>query len=167
MTGPKMTVGIPEQTGTFYAVLAHSSNPQSPSSSEFSTGITDGETTAAVANGAEYIWTPPALDPKYWEHVAKARKVHRTVAELKQGLTQKQKQGEDEEAQKLHREVRARERKLLRIIDHYVLDFDDVVRGKGDEKSKASGSSSMELGTITPPVSPDMAPDRPLPPLPP
>ncbi|KAJ2082138.1 hypothetical protein H4R24_001834 [Coemansia sp. RSA 988] len=165
MTGPKMTVKIPEQTGALYAVLANNSNPQSPSSSEFSTAIIDGETAMGMESGTEYIWTPPALDPKYWEHVAKARKVHRTVAELKQGLIQKQKQGEEEEAQKLHREVRARERKLLRFIDHYVLDYDDVVRSKEDE-SKAAGSS-MELGTITPPVSPDMTPDRPLPPLPP
>ncbi|PIA15705.1 hypothetical protein COEREDRAFT_102753 [Coemansia reversa NRRL 1564] len=167
MTGPKMTVRIPEQLDTFYAVLTHASNPQSPSSSEFSAGITDGETMVAVTDGTEYIWTPPALDPKYWEHVAKARKVHQTVAELKQGLTQKQKLGEEEEAQKLHREVRARERKLLRIIDQYILDYDDVVRVKKDEKHKASGNSSVELGTITPPVSPDMMPDRPLPPLPP
>ncbi|KAJ2609210.1 hypothetical protein H4S08_004145 [Coemansia sp. RSA 1365] len=165
MTGPKMSLRISEQLDTFYAVLTHSSNPQSPSSSEFSTGITDGETMVAVTDVTDYIWTPPALDPKYWEHVAKARKVHQTVAELKQGLTQKQKLGEDE-TQKLHQEVRARERKLLRIIDQYVLDYDDVVRVKKDERHRASGNSSVELGTITPPVSPDMMPDRPLPPLP-
>ncbi|KAJ2781565.1 hypothetical protein H4R18_002797 [Coemansia javaensis] len=119
-----------------------------------------------VTHDGQYIWTPPAPDPRYWEHVAKARRVRRLVADLRQQLALKEQAGED--TQRLGRELRGRERKLMRIVDHYVLDYDDVVggpepgggAGAPDAKRKGGAGGNPGLGTITPPTSPELAPSQ-------
>ncbi|KAJ2794379.1 hypothetical protein H4R21_005521, partial [Coemansia helicoidea] len=105
-------------------------------------------------------------DPRYWEHVARAKRIRQAVGEMKQSLAQKL--PGSEEAQQLGRELRARERRLMRLVDHYVLDYNDVVTADGGVTEAAlKTGGSLAMGTITPPVSPEMPPSRPLPPLPP
>ncbi|KAJ2496397.1 hypothetical protein GGH96_005863 [Coemansia sp. RSA 1972] len=158
MTGPKISLDIPKTGNPFYAILERSASPHSPTSSESSAATDVDRAVPTAAN--EYIWTPPAPDPKYWEHVAKAQKIRSTVTELKQSLRRRT----GDECQRLSKELRARERKLMRYIDHHVLDFDDVLQPSMITTGKANGN--IELGTVSPPTSPDLAPDRPLPPLP-
>ncbi|KAJ2355332.1 hypothetical protein GGF43_002742, partial [Coemansia sp. RSA 2618] len=116
----------------------------------------------------------------YWDYVAKAQKIRSGVTELKQRLALK-KDRDGDAFQRLSKLLRARERKLMRYIDQHVLDFDDVIRktsnadeskprSKSNVVSKATTNSKthhVELGTISPPISPDLALNRPLPPLPP
>ncbi|KAJ2654958.1 hypothetical protein IW148_006221 [Coemansia sp. RSA 1199] len=182
MTGPKISLDIPKTGNPFYAILERSASPHSPTSSESSAATDADRTVPTVAN--EYIWTPPAPDPKYWEHVAKAQKIRSGVTELKRSLGQR---ASGDEVQRLSKELRARERKLMRYIDHHVLDFDDVLQpsmiaDNASDKRKPSGhieqgiadnasdrrkpNGHIELGTVSPPISPDLGPNRPLPPLP-
>ncbi|KAJ1828543.1 hypothetical protein LPJ70_007220, partial [Coemansia sp. RSA 2708] len=126
--------------------------------SESSSAATEASTDDVEAVAGEYVWTPPAPDPRYWEHVAKAQKLRSGVRELRAQLAQG-------DSWRLGRELRARERRLMRYVDHHVLDYDDVLRA--DARRKAELARNLELGTISPPISPDLAPDRPLPPLPP
>ncbi|KAJ2264582.1 hypothetical protein EV176_006202 [Coemansia sp. RSA 451] len=160
MTGPKISLDIPKTSNPFYAILERSTSPHSPTSSESSAATDADRAVPVVAN--EYIWTPPAPDPKYWEHVAKAQKIRSAVTELKQSLGHRT----GDESQRLSKELRARERKLMRYIDHHVLDFDDVVKPSMITQDKRKANNHIELGTVSPPTSPDLAPDRPLPPLP-
>ncbi|KAJ2359416.1 hypothetical protein GGF43_000035 [Coemansia sp. RSA 2618] len=183
MTGNKLSLAIPEATSVRFAILDSASSPHSPASSE-SSEATDADTSTVVSvQNSEYIWTPPALDPKYWEYVAKAQKIRTGVTELKQTLALKH-DNDGVELQRQRKELRAQERKLMRYIDHHVLDYDDVIRavtrgsvdGRNSRRasvadskceSKPAPAHHVELGTISPPTSPDLAPNRPLPPLPP
>ncbi|KAJ2296498.1 hypothetical protein IWW55_005078 [Coemansia sp. RSA 2706] len=158
MTGPRVSLNIPDNSNPFYAILARSSSPHSPTASESSSAATEASTDDVEAVAGEYVWTPPAPDPRYWEHVAKAQKLRSGVRELRAQLAQG-------DSWRLGRELRARERRLMRYVDHHVLDYDDVLRA--DARRKAELARNLELGTISPPISPDLAPDRPLPPLPP
>ncbi|KAJ2738689.1 hypothetical protein H4R23_000978 [Coemansia sp. Cherry 401B] len=158
MTGPRVSLNIPDNSNPFYAILARSSSPHSPTASELSSAATEASTDDVEAVAGEYVWTPPAPDPRYWEHVAKAQKLRSGVRELRAQLAQG-------DSWRLGRELRARERRLMRYVDHHVLDYDDVLRA--DARRKAELARNLELGTISPPISPDLAPDRPLPPLPP
>ncbi|KAJ1959846.1 hypothetical protein GGI12_004121 [Dipsacomyces acuminosporus] len=76
----------------------------------------------------------------------------------------KQQKKSDEEINRLIEEIRLGERKLMRYVNHYVLNYDDITAG--DKPSSVATSKSHELGTISPPMSPSTAPNRPLP-LPP
>ncbi|KAJ2850661.1 hypothetical protein IWW36_001705 [Coemansia brasiliensis] len=166
MSRPKISVGISETTNPFYAMLERSASPHSPSSSE-SSAATEMNTDADAGVTSEYLWKPPPPDPKYWDHIAKAQRIRSDVSELKQSLKHKQ-QG-SEEFSRISRELRARERKLMRFIDHHVLNYDDVLLGKHRAGSNAKTviNRNVELGTISPPISPNIGPNRPLPPLPP
>ncbi|KAJ2306198.1 hypothetical protein IWW52_006268, partial [Coemansia sp. RSA 2704] len=157
MTGPRVSLNIPDNSNPFYAILARSSSPHSPTASESSSAATEASTDDVEAVAGEYVWTPPAPDPRYWEHVAKAQKLRSGVRELRAQLAQG-------DSWRLGRELRARERRLMRYVDHHVLDYDDVLRA--DARRKAELARNLELGTISPPISPDLAPDRALPPTP-
>ncbi|KAJ1742778.1 hypothetical protein LPJ78_001059 [Coemansia sp. RSA 989] len=162
MSKPKLAVSVSENTNPFYAILERSTSPHSPSSSESSAAT---EMSTDAGGTSEYLWKPPPPDPKYWDHIAKAQQIRSDVSELKQSLKAKQ-QG-SQEFTKISRELRARERKLMRFIDHHVLNYDDVLSKPKATAAKTVISRNMELGTISPPISPNIGPNRPLPPLPP
>ncbi|KAJ2743067.1 hypothetical protein GGI20_004033 [Coemansia sp. BCRC 34301] len=107
----------------------------------------------------EFVWAPPTLDPEYWDNVARARDIRRSVAEMKAQLAQAR---HEVDFQRLSAEIRASERRLMKYVDRYILSYDDVV------ESAAPGHCNRVLGTASPPTSPSAAPvpDRPLPPTP-
>ncbi|KAJ2884410.1 hypothetical protein H4R27_002124 [Coemansia aciculifera] len=125
----------------FYNTLTHNnSSSQALSSSSF-----------------EFVWAPPTPDPGYWENVARARDIRRSVAQMKAQLSQAR---HDADIQRLSADIRASERRLMKHVDRHILSYDDVVEAMpGDHYSRA-------LGTVSPPTSPSLAPDRPLPPTP-
>ncbi|KAI9500319.1 hypothetical protein GGI25_001097 [Coemansia spiralis] len=89
----------------------------------------------------EFLWTPPPIDPNYWHHVAKARDIRSGIFKHRTALSQATAQGSKwETICELQNEVQKLEYRLLRYIDHYVLDYDDVVKST--------------LGTVSPPMSP-------------
>ncbi|KAJ2451074.1 hypothetical protein EV183_003846 [Coemansia sp. RSA 2336] len=162
MPKPQLSVSVSENTNPFYAILERSTSPHSPSSSESSAAT---EMNTDADGTGEYLWKPPPPDPKYWDHIVRAQQLRSDISELKQRLKARQ-QGSQEFA-KISRELRARERKLMRFIDHHVLNYDDVLSKPKASAAKTVINRNVELGTISPPISPSIGPNRPLPPLPP
>ncbi|KAJ2910158.1 hypothetical protein GGI21_001150, partial [Coemansia aciculifera] len=107
-----------EPSNPFYSMLAHSNK----NSSEF-----------------EFVWAPPTPDPEYWDNVARARDIRRSVAKLKAQLAQAR---HEADIQRLSAEIRASERRLMKHVDRHVLSYDDVV------ESAAPGHHSKMLGTV-------------------
>ncbi|KAJ2816422.1 hypothetical protein GGI24_005726 [Coemansia furcata] len=99
----------------------------------------------------EYVWAPPTPDPGYWDNVARARDIRHSVARMKMQLAQAT---HEDDVRRLSDGIRASERRLMKYVDRYILSYDDVVE------------SSRVLGTVSPPTSPGLAPNRPLPPTP-
>ncbi|KAI8322998.1 hypothetical protein GQ54DRAFT_310480 [Martensiomyces pterosporus] len=135
-----------------------------------------------------YIWSAPAIDPQYWANIAKARSIRHSVSKMKDYLARtRQQPGDqqrDEEIRRLMEEIRLGERKLMKYVNHYILNYDDIINpdrgrtkppaataGSGENKAAVVAQSRPrakhhELGTISPPMSPNTAPARPLPPTP-
>ncbi|KAJ2048733.1 hypothetical protein GGI08_005917 [Coemansia sp. S2] len=112
---------------------------------------------ASSSSGFEFVWAPPTPDPDYWENVARARDIRRSVAQMKTQLAQARLQSD---IQRLSADIRASERRLMKHVDRHILSYDDVV------EAMVPGNHSRALGTVSPPTSPSLAPDRPLPPTP-
>ncbi|KAJ2388350.1 hypothetical protein GGI23_006076, partial [Coemansia sp. RSA 2559] len=129
-----------------YAVMAHAEpSTQLPSSCGSSTpSLLDDQ-----AN-EQYIWTPPAIDPNYWMHITKARSMRTGILAQKQALekTYEKADTRGDRIAALKSDIVGRERRLLRYINHYILDYDDVLA--------ARRRPSLVLGTLSPPVSPGL-----------
>ncbi|KAJ1880089.1 hypothetical protein LPJ57_002461 [Coemansia sp. RSA 486] len=115
----------------------------------------------------EYLWTPPAPDPNYWINVAKARNIRQSILKLRDYLNRVLQTPvsaqRTEDYQRVTTEIRARERKLMKYVNHYILSFDDVLLSDQQYQEQEQQQSrhqkhvqnrSMELGTISPPMSP-------------
>ncbi|KAJ2231786.1 hypothetical protein GGF40_000776 [Coemansia sp. RSA 1286] len=115
----------------------------------------------------EYLWTPPAPDPNYWINVAKARNIRQSILKLRDYLNRVLQTPvsaqRTEDYQRVTTEIRARERKLMKYVNHYILSFDDVLLSEQQYQEQQQQQSrhqkhvqnrSMELGTISPPMSP-------------
>ncbi|KAJ2551593.1 hypothetical protein EV175_003632 [Coemansia sp. RSA 1933] len=107
-------------------------------------------------NSEQYIWTPPAVDPNYWMHITKARSMRTGIIAQKQALekTYERADTQGDMITALKDDIVGRERRLLRYINHYILDYDDVVSPRR--------RTSVVLGTLSPPLSPELSPSRPL-----
>ncbi|KAJ1862991.1 hypothetical protein LPJ73_000630 [Coemansia sp. RSA 2703] len=120
-------------------------------------------TTQQDFDSGEYLWTPPAPDPNYWVNVAKARNIRQSIIKLKDYLNYvlqaPASAQRTDDYHKVTAEIRARERKMMRYVDHYILCFDDVLLPEHEyqvrqQKYELKHVSSSELGTISPPMSP-------------
>ncbi|KAJ2365421.1 hypothetical protein H4S02_010677 [Coemansia sp. RSA 2611] len=105
---------------------------------------------------AGFVWAPPAPDPEYWENVARARDMRRSIARAKTQLAQARREAD---VLRLSADVRALEHRLMRHVDRCILSYDDVIETLPGDRSRA-------LGAVSPPTSPTLAPARPLPPTP-
>ncbi|KAJ2493052.1 hypothetical protein IWW37_000879 [Coemansia sp. RSA 2050] len=104
-----------------------------------------------------FVWAPPAPDPEYWENVARARDIRHSIARMKTQLAQAKREGD---ILRLGADIRALEHRLMKHIDRHILSYDDVI------EPIMPGDHSRVLGTVSPPTSPSLAPNRPLPPTP-
>ncbi|KAJ1934295.1 hypothetical protein GGF37_006419 [Kickxella alabastrina] len=115
----------------------------------------------------KYIWTPPPPDPNYWVNIHKARNIRESILKLKAFLDRVLQAAPSEQRtsdyHKVTAEIRSRERKLMKYINHYTLNYYDVVSDrqadevpvKRTDKSLApEPPTQIELGTISPPMSP-------------
>ncbi|KAJ1666855.1 hypothetical protein IW140_002488 [Coemansia sp. RSA 1813] len=128
-----------------YAVMAP--NPHLPSSCNSSIpSLLDNQA------GEQYIWTPPAIDPNYWMHITKARSMRTGILAQKKALemTYEKSETNRDRITALKNDIVGREKRLLRYINHYILDYDDVL--------SARAKPSLVLGALSPPVSPDLQP---------
>ncbi|KAJ2437761.1 hypothetical protein GGF42_008519 [Coemansia sp. RSA 2424] len=110
------------------------------------------------SSNLSFVWAPPTPDPEYWDNVARAREIRRSVAEMKAQLAQARREAD---IQRLSAEIRASERRLMKHVDRHILSYDDVV--------EPAALASPDIGLASPGIgltSPSIAPDRPLPPTP-
>ncbi|KAJ2320956.1 hypothetical protein GGI00_006144, partial [Coemansia sp. RSA 2681] len=110
------------------------------------------------SSNLSFVWAPPTPDPEYWDNVARAREIRRSVAEMKAQLAQARREAD---IQRLSAEIRASERRLMKHVDRHILSYDDVV--------EPAALASPDIGLTSPGIgltSPSIAPDRPLPPTP-
>ncbi|KAJ2635673.1 hypothetical protein GGF44_003286 [Coemansia sp. RSA 1694] len=124
------------------------------------------------SSNLSFVWAPPTPDPEYWDNVARAREIRRSVAEMKAQLAQARREAD---IQRLSAEIRASERRLMKHVDRHILSYDDVVEPAAlaspdiGLSSPGIGFASPGIGLASPgftPTSPSTAPDRPLPPTP-
>ncbi|KAJ2003489.1 hypothetical protein GGI04_002004 [Coemansia thaxteri] len=149
---PPSTPLAPRPTNPLYTVLAGSSACSSASSSS--------DISCEPAAGSEpFMWTPPTPDAAYWANVARARDIRHRMLLMKNSLAHARRSAAssqlDADVRRLGAEVLALERRLMQLVDRYVLSYDDVV-----------GAGAGGLGALSPPTSPGAAPERPLPPTP-
>ncbi|KAJ2520426.1 hypothetical protein H4217_002044 [Coemansia sp. RSA 1939] len=134
-----------------YAVMTHRGpSPHSPSScSSSAASLMDGKDSSN-----EYIWTPPAIDPNYWIHITKARSMRTGILSQKQALEKAYERAEanGDRITVLKTDIVGREKRLLRYINHYILDYDDVL--------SARSKHSVLLGALSPPLSPELQPAK-------
>ncbi|KAI7827908.1 hypothetical protein BX661DRAFT_198469 [Kickxella alabastrina] len=106
-------------------------------------------------------------DPNYWVNIHKARNIRESILKLKAFLDRVLQAAPSEQRtsdyHKVTAEIRSRERKLMKYINHYTLNYYDVVSDrqadevpvKRTDKSLApEPPTQIELGTISPPMSP-------------
>ncbi|KAJ1889248.1 hypothetical protein LPJ66_008135 [Kickxella alabastrina] len=106
-------------------------------------------------------------DPNYWVNIRKARSIRESILKLKAFLDRVLQAAPSEQRtsdyHKVIAEIRSRERKLMKYINHYTLNYYDVVSDKQadeipvkrNEKSLVpEPPTQIELGTISPPMSP-------------
>ncbi|KAJ1792404.1 hypothetical protein LPJ59_004846 [Coemansia sp. RSA 2399] len=133
-----------------YAAMAHAEpSTHLPSSCGSSTpSLLDDQT------NEQYMWTPPAIDPNYWMHITKARSMRTGILAQKQALakTYERADTQGDRITALKSDIVGREKRLLRYINHYILDYDDVLA--------ARRRPSLVLGTLSPPVSPGLQQSR-------
>ncbi|KAJ1940380.1 hypothetical protein EC988_007051 [Linderina pennispora] len=109
------------------------------------------------------------LDDEYWKNVEKARTIRKNVIKMRGYLGNVQPKLEAEkrtqELARMRLAIANAERKLMKYINYYVLNYDDVIADTAPSTPKVA---SAELGVpLSPPTSPASgAPDRPLPPPP-
>ncbi|KAJ2724028.1 hypothetical protein GGI07_002233 [Coemansia sp. Benny D115] len=167
---PGPLASSPGSTNPFYAILARSSSTQSQiSQPSLGSSYPSLHRDSTSKDNPDYLWTPPAPDPNYWTNVSKAHNIRQTVMKLKEyqkriEMAQPSPQ-RNEDYQRVTAEIRARERKLLKYINHYILSYDDVLKM---EREMAGGGAlqknikspqrpiarDAQLGTLSPPMSP-------------
>ncbi|KAJ2520992.1 hypothetical protein H4217_001671 [Coemansia sp. RSA 1939] len=134
-----------------YAVMTHREpSPHSPSScSSSAASLMDGQDSSN-----EYIWTPPAIDPNYWIHITKARSMRTGILSQKRALEKAYERAEanGDRIAVLKTDIVGREKRLLRYINHYILDYDDVL--------SVRSRHSVLLGALSPPLSPELQPAK-------
>ncbi|KAJ2885314.1 hypothetical protein FB639_001798 [Coemansia asiatica] len=154
----------------FYAMLSrtYSANSQQTLDSLQTPSFRSSSTSTQQrdSDAGEFLWTPPAPDPNYWINVAKARNIRQSILKLRDYLNRVLQTPVNaqrtEDYQRVTLEIRARERKLMKYVNHYILNFDDVLlpdqqyqeQQSRYQKQYLQQSRDMELGTISPPMSP-------------
>lgn len=104
---------------------------------------------------SDYIWIPPPPDPKYWEHVHQAQDIRQRMAQMEKYLVRLQQSPVSSQryndTRRISSEITACERKLMRFVDHYMLDYSHVVSA---QIKKSDMLQPAVLGTLSPPTSP-------------